>query len=130
MSQKQANFERLLDYVQKKEEANFERDLKNDILPGIIKFINEEIKTQDHENVGKSLDKMRSVYKLLMAEDNSTFRKHELVNELIFRANGWVRRTNKRLDIKSTMNPKYFGKAAYVDKYELVMENKEFKKGE
>jgi hypothetical protein len=127
MSEKQIRYERLLDYVEKKEGENFERDLKNEILPGIVNFINTEIKTLEHENVGKSLEKMRDSYKRIIKKDISYLRKHELLNDLIFHINGWVRRTNKKLSIKVIMNPKYYGKAEYIDKYELIIENKEFK---
>jgi hypothetical protein len=126
MSEKQIRYERLLDYVEKKEGENFERDLKNEILPGIVNFINTEIKPLEHENAGKSLERMRDSYKRIIKKDISYLRKHELLNDLLFRINGWVRRTNKKLDIKITMNPKYYGKAAFVDKYELIVTKKEF----
>lgn len=123
MSQKQANYERLLDSVQKKEDENFERDLKNEILPEIVNFINNEIKTLEHENAGKSLERLRNCYKDIIKEDASNYRKHEILNNMLFYINGWKSRTNKRLEVKSTMHPRYYGKAAYVDKYKLVIYN-------
>lgn len=123
MSSKQARFERFLEAQERKEQANFRRDLRDDIMPTLARVIKEFAEVISHPNwKAKTLPQLRAQYKDLqgyLKGESDHYRAEKALSTVIFHLNSWNRQTGKKLELRREIDPRYHGKAAIVTRFWL-----------
>lgn len=127
---KQARYEAFLDAQQAKEQARWFRDVPA-ILDGLTKVI-QDLKfnlTEQPNFAGKSLPKLREMYKVVMdvqngSRDYDAYRaSREAIGNMASQINSWFRTSQIAVGVKIHQDYSNYGKAQIAERFELLVSN-------
>lgn len=132
MSNRQAQFESFLAAQQKRHQEvwfKFLPSILRSLADAVVQTKSSVYKNNDliHRFEGRSLIVLRQLYgeiKELASGEHSYDnykRSQQLVSDMISQINSWYRTTKVAVGIKETLNPKYTGKAAIAERFDVMI---------
>lgn len=113
---KQTSFERLFLINRNREVKALTKAVPN-MLMTLVDFIQGlEIAHPNWEQ--KSLPQLRKLFMEVKNEDDGE-KAFDKLNDMILILNGWHTLTKKRLSVRKTQAPNYYGKLAYFNRFEI-----------
>lgn len=123
-AQKQIKFEQMVLANHEKERRAYHAAIPSH-LAQIVSVINDNQHVQ-HENWEKTVDRIRDDFLVLRRQSKRPFEQYDetetraALQDVIMMFNSFAGLTNGRLELRKRNNPRFYGAAAYVEKFELV----------